>query len=176
MREDTPDYDDEVELLREAMPEGSVLVTVLFQSIVVFTFLVFAGTCNAIFSVFQCTKMADNRFHLVGDLDVICWQGGHIPYVGFAICMCAVYPAGVPIFLLTALRRAKQKGILFEMVEDEDDKERRAKMLLSQRVNVQVKMIKQPHREMKHLASMYKKCVPRSQAPSLLAPPPPVLA
>ena len=82
------------------------------------TFLLFMIASNSAFSLLNCTIMADGSYHLVGDLDVVCYEGEHLgPYIT-GIVFVFLYPVGVPVALLLALKRAQCKGALYQLGED----------------------------------------------------------
>ena len=47
---------------------------------------------------------AAGNLRLVADLDVVCFEGAHMPYVIVAVIFAVLYPVGVPLWLLLTLR------------------------------------------------------------------------
>ena len=114
------------------------------QFMIVFTFLIFVSTTNAIFGMLNCRVLADGKYHLVADLDVICYEGEHAPYQFAAFVFIIFYPIGVPTFLLLSLQYSR--GDLFEDDPDHPGQKRATaepKKLIT-----------------KHVATMYKKYEP----------------
>lgn len=73
---------------------------------------------NSAFSLLNCTMMADDKYHLVGDLDVVCYEGEHMGSYITGIVFVFLFPVGVPVVLLLALKRAQSKGALYQLGED----------------------------------------------------------
>ena len=96
-----------------------------------------------IFTVLNCKPFADGTYRLVADLDVVCFEGAHTPYVVVAVIFICLYPVGVPLGLALVLRANNRVGDLYEAVKDEPGK---------------VHATEEPKlASTKHLAGMYKK-------------------
>ena len=84
----------------QADPEIPASIASLKSFGVAVLFLVFPSVCNSSFSMLNCRTLTDDQPHLVLDLDVICWQGRHRQFSVIAGLFIAMYPLGVPIFVL----------------------------------------------------------------------------
>ena len=73
---------------------------------------------NSAFSLLNCTIMADGSYHLVGDLDVVCYEGEHMGAYITGIVFVCLFPIGVPVQSMIVLKRAQCKGALYELEED----------------------------------------------------------
>ena len=54
-----------------------------------------------------CGPPPAGSMRLVADLDVVCFEGAHMPYVIIAVIFAIVYPVGVPLGLLVTLTRVR---------------------------------------------------------------------
>ena len=48
----------------------------------------------------------------MADLDVVCFEGAHMPYVGAAIVFAVLYPLGVPLGLLAGLTSVRGQWLV----------------------------------------------------------------
>ena len=55
---------------------------------------------------------AAGNLRLVADLDVVCFEGAHMPYVGAAIVFAVLYPLGVPLGLLAGLTSVRGQWLV----------------------------------------------------------------
>ena len=76
-------------------------------------FLMFVNLTNTAFSMLKCDELADGKFHLCGDYEVVCWEGEHLFYVTAATVFIGIYPIGVPLTLGLVLTSHAMKGTLY---------------------------------------------------------------